>query len=145
MAEDGKKLQLDGNQLGVVGLKQTGGWILEEFLIDLRGERGQKIFTEMAENDEIIGAILNSIDMLIRQVDWNVQEASQDSVDLEAAQFLQECMEDMSHSFKDMVSEALSMLQYGWSWHEIVYKLRGGPGERDPTKRSKFSDGRIGW
>lgn len=136
---------LDMNQLGVVGLKETGGRINEEFLNDLRGEKGQQVFREMSENDEIVGAVLFAIDMLIRQVDWKVQEASQDEYDLEAANFVQECMEDMSHSWKEMVSEVLSMLVFGWSWHELVYKRRVGPDEKDPSKKSKFTDGRIGW
>ena len=136
---------LDLSQIGVVGLKQTGGRIQEEFLNDLRGEQGHKIYREMADNDEIVGAVLFAIDMLIRQVDWRVQEASQDEEDVQLALFINECMEDMSHSWKDMVSEILSMLVFGWSWHELVYKRRVGPDETDPSKRSKFSDGKIGW
>ena len=33
------------------------------------------------------------------------------------------------------------MLPYGWSWHEIVYKRRLGPWEKDPKKRSKHTTG----
>jgi hypothetical protein len=36
------------------------------------------------------------------------------------------------------------MLIYGFSWHEIVLKRRTGE-NRDPSKRSQFDDGRIGW
>jgi hypothetical protein len=36
------------------------------------------------------------------------------------------------------------MLIYGFSFHEIVYKKRGGDTE-DPKTRSKHSDGKIGW
>jgi hypothetical protein len=36
-------------------------------------------------------------------------------------------MDDMSHTWDDMISEILTMLVYGWSWHEIVYKKRVGP------------------
>ena len=54
-------------------------------------------------------------------------------------------MEDMSHSWDDLMGEILSMLAYGWSWHEIVYKRRLGPWEKDPKKRSKHNDGLIGW
>jgi hypothetical protein len=54
-------------------------------------------------------------------------------------------MDDMSHSWDDLISEILSMLVYGWSWHEIVYKQRVGPYEKNPKYRSKHTDGRIGW
>ena len=37
------------------------------------------------------------------------------------------------------------MLTYGFSFHEIVYKTRRGPTERDSKFRSQYTDGRIGW
>lgn len=131
-------------EMGVIGLKETGGYINEEFLIKLQGQRGAQIFKEMSENDAIIGSVIFAIDMLIRQVDWKVQEASQDPADIEVADFVTSCMEDMSHTWKDMISEILSMLVFGYSWHEIVYKRRLGQ-SNNPTRRSKFDDGKIGW
>jgi hypothetical protein len=62
-----------------------------------------------------------------------------------AQEFLESCMEDMSHSWDDFIGEVLSMIVYGWSWHEIVYKRRLGPWQKDPKKRSKHEDGLIGW
>ena len=49
-----------------------------------------------------------------------------------------------SHTWEDLVSEILSMLIYGWSWHEVVYKRRVGD-VRNPKFRSKHNDGLIGW
>jgi hypothetical protein len=37
------------------------------------------------------------------------------------------------------------MLVYGYAFHEIVYKIRDGAGNEDPSRRSAFSDGKIGW
>lgn len=137
--------KLDLSQLGVIGLKETGGRINEEFLTDLQGAKGIKVYNEMSENDEIIGSVLFAIEMIIRKVDWKVQEASQEQEDIDAKEFLESCMNDMSHSWSDFITEILSFLSYGWSWHEIVYKRRVGPQETDPKRRSKFSDGKIGW
>ena len=36
------------------------------------------------------------------------------------------------------------MITYGWSWHEVVYKRRLGPKQKDPAKKSKYNDGLIG-
>ncbi len=41
---------------GVTGVKTQGGRLYEEFLKDLQGEKGQKIYREMADNHPIIGA-----------------------------------------------------------------------------------------
>jgi len=137
--------KLDTSIMGTTGLREIGGRIDEEFLRELVGERGIAVYKEMSENDSIIGAVIFAIDMLIRNVDWDVQKVSDDPEDVEAADFVKSNMDDMSHSWKEMISEILSMLVYGWSWHEIVYKMRVAPDHADPTKRSKFTDGRIGW
>lgn len=53
-------------------------------------------------------------------------------------------MHDMQDTWTDTISEILSFLTYGWSFHEIVYKRRMGK-TRDQKTRSKYNDGLIGW
>ena len=60
-------------ELGRIGQRQFGGVIYEEFLPELRGKRGIAVYNEMSENDDIVGAILFAIEMLIRQCSWNVE------------------------------------------------------------------------
>ena len=137
-------IKLARTELGRTGLEQFNGDIFEEFLPQLQGRRGVKVFREMSDNDPIIGAILFAIEMLIRQVDWNVEPFSTDREDIAAADFLQENMNDMSTTWQNTITEILSMLTFGWSFHELVYKRRLGT-NRDEDLSSKFSDGRIGW
>ncbi|MGB9886743.1 MAG: phage portal protein family protein [Moorellales bacterium] len=131
-------------ELGSTGLSRWGGYIAEEWLPDLQGPKAVKIYKEMRDNDPIIGAILFAIKMLCRQAIWRVEAAGSSNADKEAAAFLESCLYDMSISWQDTLTEILSMLVFGWSWHEIVYKRRLGD-SRDPAKRSKYNDGRIGW
>lgn len=131
-------------ELGSTGLSRWGGAIYEEWLPELQGIRAIRVYKEMRDNDPIIGAILFAIKMLCRQVSWRVEAAGTSNADREAAAFLESCLYDMSTSWQDTISEILSMLVFGWSWHEIVLKRRLGD-SRDPTKRSKYNDGRIGW
>jgi hypothetical protein len=91
-----------------------------------------------------VGALLFAIDKLVREVNWHVTPPEGPEGE-EAAKFVEECMEDMSHSWDDFISEVLTCLIYGWSWHEIVYKKRVGPWEKDGKRRSKYSDGKVGW
>jgi len=51
---------------------------------------------------------------------------------------------DMSDSWDNTLSEILSMLVYGYSFLEIVYKQRGGDSD-DAKSKSNFEDGKIGW
>lgn len=140
----GDKKMFSMEELGSTGLERYSGFIDEEFLPQLKGERGIRTFKEMRDNDPVVGAVLFAIDMLIRGVDWRVEPAGEDQADLDAADFLESCLEDMSMSWQETISEILSFLVFGWSFHEIVYKRRLGD-SRDPTKRSRFNDGRIGW
>ena len=133
-----------GKEIGRVGQRRWGGIFYEEFLPELRGRRGVEAFREMSENDDIVGAILFSIEMLVKQADWNVEAGGDSAKDKEAAEFVRGCMDDMQDTWIDTVSEILSFLTYGWSLHEIVYKRRCGR-TRDPRTRSKFTDGLIGW
>lgn len=137
-------MAISGNEIGRIGQKRYGGMIFEEFLPELRGRRGVEVYREMENNDDVVGAILFAMEMLVRQVDWTVDPAGDSAKDKEAAEFVQSCMNDMQVTWIDTISEILSFLTYGWSYHEIVYKRRMG-NTRDPRTRSKYTDGLIGW
>ena len=132
------------DEIGRIGQKRYGGTFYEEFLRELRGKKGIETYREMAENDDTIGAILFAVEMLIRQASWNVEPGGDTPKDKEAAEFVEQCMHDMQDTWTDTISEILSFLTYGWSFHEIVYKRRMGK-TRDQKTRSKYNDGLIGW
>ena len=132
-------------EYGKTGLfRFNTGWIYEEFLRELQGRKGIEVYKEMSENDDVIGAILFATEMLMRQSEWSIQEAGTEQVDMDAAEFVRSCMDDMEETWSDFISEVLSFLTYGWSYHEIVYKRRMG-NTRNPETRSKYTDGLIGW
>lgn len=132
------------SEYGLSGLKRSAGFVLDEFFDDLRGYKGIKIFREMRDNSAVVGASLRAIEMAMRQVDWKVEPGEDDSEGQELADFIQTCLNDMSNSWEDTLSEISTMLTFGHSFHEVVYKVRGGDSD-DPTKRSRYDDGRIGW
>ena len=131
-------------ELGRLGQRRWGGAFYEEFLPELRGKRGMEVYREMSDNDDIIGAIIYAIELLIRQVDWDVAPGGSTEADSAAADFVRECMDDMSDTWTDTISEILSFLPYGWSAHEIVYKRRCGI-SRNPQLNSKYTDGLVAW
>lgn len=134
----------DSKEIGRVGQRRYGGIFYEEFLSELRGRKGAEVFTEMSNNDETIGAILFAIEMLVRQASWNVEPGGSTAKDREAAEFVKSCMDDMQQTWIDTISEILSFLTYGWSFHEVVYKRRMGR-TKDNRTSSKYDDGLIGW
>lgn len=121
----------------------TGGMVTEELHPNLQGRKALETWRTMKDNDALVGAILFAIDMLIRQVPWRVDQRDAKEED---AEFLDQCRDDMSHSWGDFISEVLSMLPFGFSFHEIVYKQRKGPQPEDSnTPSSKYNDGKTGW
>jgi len=140
--EAASKLPMDV-PIGTTGLRRTGGYVDEELLVKLSGRRAARVYREMSDNSPIVGAVLYVIEMLLRQVEWRVEPQGETPRQKEAAKFFEECIEDMSHTWDEFVAEVLSMLPFGWSFFEIVYKLRRGPGD-DARYRSRFTDGRVG-
>jgi hypothetical protein len=135
------------SSLGTSGLKETGGQIYEEFLASLQGSRGVRLYAEMEKNSATIGAVRMLVRDLARQVDWSVlpnEKSKDERVAKMWAEHVDACREDMEHSWADLISEALSMIEYGFAPMEITYKLRRGRGQ-PPEFNSKYKDGRIGW
>jgi len=126
-------------EIGSSGLRRSGGTINEEFLPNLQGVKGFKVYREMRDNDPVIGAMLYAIDKVITRLEWKVE-----GEDERTTTFVQECLDDMSDSWDATLQNILSMLVYGWSFHEVVYKIRRGPTE-DSRTSSRFMDNRIGW
>ena len=131
-------------EIGTTGLRTNGGQIDQEWLAQLKGQRGVRAYAEMRDNDAVVGAILYAIESLIRQVEWTVRPANESDAAARAAEFLEECVGDMSTDWEAFISEVLSMLVFGFAPFEIVYKVRGGDSD-DPSQRSAYDDGRIGW
>lgn len=139
-------------EVGVSGLRAFSGWVREEPLLELQGRQGAQKYREMGDNSPIIGALLFAIQSTMRKVEWRVipnEDAPQGAAQ-EAADFLESCMNDMSHTWTDLIIENLSALQYGYAPHEIVYKRRLG---KTPPKlpngiqqaASDYDDGLVGW
>lgn len=143
--------KIDLQEIGTSGLQHTGGFITDEFLVNLRGLQGAKTWREMSDNDPVIGAMLFAIERLILQIDWRVEPFKDDpdalvkTKDQDVADFVEECMHDMSDSWENTLSAIMSFLVYGYAFCEIVYKKRVTWDTDDPSKRSNYSDGKIGW
>lgn len=133
------------DELGRTGLRHWGGFVFEEWLRELQtGRRAAEVFREMGDSDPVVGGMLYAIEMLVRRVNWWVQPESSSRDDQAQADFAWGCLNDLEHPWTDQVAEILSFLQYGWAYFEMVFKRRLGPDGTDPSRRSKYDDGKIG-
>lgn len=132
------------------GISSSSVWALsgeeQEAEKALQGYQGIQTWQEMRRGDHTSAAIIAGLTLPIRRSSWDVEPASNSAADRQAAEFLKQCMEDMSHSWSAMIVDALTFFPFGWSWLEQVMKRRQGlnPQGKD-TARSKYADGRIGW
>jgi hypothetical protein len=130
--------------LGVAGDNTRNGQIrADEFLPELRGRRAIRKFREMRDNDSTIGAVMYSVEQILRDVDLKVVPADDSEAAKKEAEFLESVLSDMDHSLDDHIAEAVSFLSYGFSWFEVVYKRREGD-SKSLRKKSKYTDGRMG-
>lgn len=136
MANDKVKKQVTPSgpvfrELGTTGLKTSGGQVVEDFLPQLRTLQDRvKTYTEM-QMDPTVSAVLFAISQFARGAEWKVEAAGDSDQERRDADFLNENIHGMSHSWLDFIDEALTFLPYGFSVAEICYK--------------RASDGTIRW
>ena len=124
-------------EVGISGLRRWGGMVREEFLAELQGTRGAQTYDEMRKNDAVIGSVLRATKDTIRAVKWTPEGGDEKDVE-----FLQQCMEDMSHSWNDLMSDVTTVLPFGFAPFEVTYKIRAGEDAEPP---SQHNDGLISW
>lgn len=112
-----------------------------EFDPALRGDNALRVYREMIDNDSTVSALMLTIQMLFRRVKWiidlpesirGIEEAE------EQRDFIENCLFfDMSQSFDEFMSNVMTMLPYGYSLFEVIYKKRD-------KENSIYPDGRYG-
>ena len=144
----GTRSSLLGNDrvLGRSGLRYFyPGWVRDEPLPDLQGQKKFHVFKEMGDMNGYCAACLNAFSMFIRRSHWSVDPVVDDNKTNGSAQFLDECMNDMEHSWQTFIAIASRIMpQMGFAPFEIIYKLRDGDNDNEKIA-SRFDDGRIGW
>lgn len=137
--------KIEFREFGATGLRRSGGYVIEEFLPQLQGFKARQIYRDMSDNDPIIGGILLAFNEVMGRLDWRIDEPEDATPEEKKAhEFIEQAFEDMETSWDTTLSSIMSMLIYGFSINEIVYKKRAGRSV-DVTRNSKYDDGLIGW
>lgn len=140
-----KNTKVDYAEVGASGLKRSAGYVQEEFLSELSGARWKRVLKQMITNDPVIVAFNRVTEMLVRQTAWRFKAASDDNEAQRAKEFYEGALfTDMSATWQDTLSEIVTFVPWGFQFSEIVYKKREGE-SRDPSRRSRYADGLIGW
>lgn len=135
-ADQPERFQL--GEVGYSGLNLFNGVSNEEVKRELNWPYSAETYKEMSYHSAI-NSCLSLYDSLISKVDWRVlppKDATEE--EKKQTEFIQSCLDDMEHSFRDFIKDALSSNIYGFSIHEKVYR------KRYKAKGSLFDDGKIG-
>lgn len=126
-------------EVGTTGLMVSNKQILEESRKELRWPYAIKTYKDMGK-DSTISSAINLFKMMVSRTDWKVKAPKDATPEQEKkAAFIQQCMDDMDHSWYDFLQNVASSYTYGFSVHEKVYR------KRYKTNGSRYNDGLIGW
>lgn len=134
MEQTGKKSRKPSNkdilnEEGGSGTQLVDGFLSEEFNAGLRGTVGLDTYDEMRKSDGQINATLLVLELPIRSTRWYVDPAKDEDGEVseeakEVAKFVEDALfEKMEMTFDDFLREVLTMLPFGFSVFEKVYKV----------------------
>ena len=123
---------------GTTGVRQYNGTILEEADRDLRGDNFIRI-VELMKKDPVVSAPISLYRMMLGKPKWTVKPTDNSSKSQsDKSTIIYQMINDMEHSWFSFIREVSSMIEYGFSVHEIVLR------RRLKSKGSKYNDGYIG-
>ena len=137
---------LVGQEYGRSGLTYyLPGWIRRDFLPELQGRKLWLVYEQMGSNDAYVGSALNAYSLFIRRTSWHVDPVVDENEENGSAEFLEQCMNDMQHSWQTFIATAAKpSLQYGFAPFEKIFKQRNGE-QDDERYTSEYDDGNVGW
>lgn len=125
-------------ELGNLGVSVDFQSIYEDSLRELKFPYSLKTFDQMAKSS-VVASVLSAVNTIAGQADFYVESYDQSDTHLNRKKFLEQCLfHDMKTSFNQVVKDALTSTQYGFSILEKVFR------ERRYSEGSLYDDGRIG-
>lgn len=113
------------DELGDSGTRMLHGIITEEYIPQLQGIQGIKIFDEMRKSDGTVRAALVACALPVMRAEWFIKPAG-DTPEAEAQKdFIEKALfEWLDISFDEFLRQALLMLDFGVMPFEKVYGVR---------------------
>lgn len=117
--ESGAKTQL--LPLGTSGTELFSGYFSEEYLQQLRGRKGAKVWDEIRRSESQVSMLMNAIMNPIKAATWEFEAADTTLVpDAEKHKELIEYMAKEMIDWETHIHEALTFLIFGFSLFEVV-------------------------
>lgn len=131
-------------ETGVSGVASFNGREADRYLPELQGPAGIQTMARILRREPAAYTVQNAIRLTARQASWNAVPASDAPGDKLAAEFVEQCMNDMSHTWWKAISFALSSQAFGFADLYVVYKRRNGAATKNGEATSLYKDGLVG-
>ena len=131
-------------ETGVSGVASFNGREADRYLPELQGSAGIQTMARILRREPAAYTVANATRLAARQASWRAVPASDAPGDRAAAEFLESCMDDMSSTWWQAISFALSAQAFGFADLHIVYKRRSGSAPKNGNPPSKYKDNAIG-
>lgn len=119
--QTGAKMQMQA--LGNSGTQIFGGYFSEEYLSELRGRRGAKMWDEMQRSEAQISMLMNAIMNPIKAANWDVEAYDAADADyVKHAELVKTCLFEMV-DFNTFKGEALTVIPKGFCLLEVVHSI----------------------
>ena len=126
-------------EVGTTGLRVISKHILEESRTELRWPNVIKTYKTM-QKDATISSAINLFKMMLTRIEWKVEPPlNATDEQIKKAKFIEQCKDDMEHSWNEFIQNVSSSYTYGFSVQEKVYR------KRTKDRGSRYNDGLIGW
>lgn len=120
-----KEVKVNTKAVGRSGTLITADQIEDDYLNELIGVEGQKIYDKMLKSDSTIRKSYHAMSNPIKSANWDIEAASDDSKDIEAASLMKEILFcDIPGGFKAKLDEILNFPWKGHAVFEVVHKNR---------------------
>lgn len=126
------------NEIGYNGLNTSNGQIYESLKRELQFPQSVITYKQMAYDSAIASALSYYEHMMLKSKFQFKPHPLANEEQQSYADFAQECVDDMEHSWQDFIQEVSSMNTYGFCVNEIVLR------KRLYSKGSLYNDGKIG-
>jgi hypothetical protein len=119
------KPMLNLKELGKSGTLVTSKQIDDEYLNELKGVDGQKLYEKMLRSDSQIRKLFHAVNNPIRSAKWDIEPASDDPKDLEVAALIRHILfKNLPDGWKAKLDEILTFPWHGHAVFEVVHQNR---------------------
>lgn len=115
-------IKVQTKSIGSSGTEVYGGYFSEEYLQNLRGTRGAKIWDEMRRSESQVSMLLNAIMNPIKSATWEFEEAANVADSAKHVEFCNTVFKDML-DWESTLHEILTFIPFGFSLFEVIHSV----------------------